>query len=38
MKRSSKFEEILDSEFHWPTAGDVPFVAAPDPAANPEAD
>lgn len=33
MKRS-KFEEILDSQFRWPTAGDAPFVSDPDPTAN----
>ncbi|MFB0872679.1 MULTISPECIES: hypothetical protein [unclassified Sphingobium] len=33
MKRF-KFEEILESEFRWPTAGDVPFVAAADAMAN----
>src|SRR3546814_10931647 len=33
MKRH-KFEEILDSEFRWPTAGDAPFVVAADPHAN----
>src|SRR3546814_596199 len=33
MKRN-KFEEIWDSEFRWPTAGDAPFVVAADPHAN----
>lgn len=33
MKRI-KFEEILQTEFRWPTAGDAPFVAADDPHEN----
>lgn len=33
MKRSA-FEEILDSEFRWPQAGDRPFIVAPDADAN----
>lgn len=28
------FEEVLQTEFRWPTAGDVAFVAAVDPADN----
>ena len=32
MKRS-KFEEILDSQFRWPTAGEAPFVSDPIPIA-----
>lgn len=33
MKRI-KFEEMLQTEFRWPTAGDAPFIAAGDPREN----
>jgi hypothetical protein len=33
MKRFT-FEEALDTEFRWPAAGDMPFVADANPAAN----
>lgn len=33
MKRTH-FEEILENEFRWPTPGDAPFTAVPDPDAN----
>lgn len=33
MKRT-KFEELMESEFRWPTPGDAPFTAAADPDAN----
>lgn len=34
MSKRHVFEEILNSEFRWPTLGDVPFVEAADPMDN----
>lgn len=33
MKRT-RFEEILDNDFRWPTVGDRPFAAVEEPGAN----
>ncbi|GBE44567.1 hypothetical protein BMS3Bbin10_02666 [bacterium BMS3Bbin10] len=34
MTKRKTFEELLDTEFRWPTKGDMPFVAADDPYDN----
>ena len=32
--RRRTFEDIIQEEFRWPVAGDMPFVDATDPAEN----
>lgn len=34
MAKRKSFEDILDSEFRWPTQGDKPFVVSDDPFDN----
>lgn len=34
MTKRKKFEEILETEFRWPTKGDRPFVVAENPREN----
>ena len=34
MAKCKSFEDILNTEFRWPTKGDKPFVVADDPLDN----